>query len=157
MTNDKRSIRKQIRGLKKQFTDEELVEMSRPIISELLAHQAVNGAKTILMYYSLPDEVFTHDAINLLESGLDQICDRIVAVTSPLELRVRRIMARDGISEQYARLRISAQQPDEYYRGKCGCELNNDADTAEEFEAEARDFFRRLTETIKEEKAHGKA
>ena len=66
MTNDKRSIRKHIRGLKKQFTDEELVEMSRPIISELLAHQAVNGAKTILMYYSLPDEVFTHDAINLL-------------------------------------------------------------------------------------------
>ena len=66
MTNDKRSIRKQIRGLKKQFTDEELVEMSRPIISELLAHQAVNGAKTILTYYSLPDEVFTHDAINLL-------------------------------------------------------------------------------------------
>ena len=101
--------------------------------------------------------IFAIDAINLLESGLDQICDRTVAVTSPLELRVRRIMARDGISEQYARLRISAQQPDEYYRGKCGCELNNDADTAEEFEAEARDFFRRLTETIKEEKAHGKA
>ena len=56
------------------------------------------------------------DAINLLESGLDQLCDRTVAVTSPLELRVRRIMARDGISEQYARLRVSAQKPDEYFR-----------------------------------------
>ena len=74
------------------------------------------------------------DAINLLEGGLDQLCDRTVAVTSPLELRVRRIMARDNIPEQYARLRISAQKPDEYYRSKCDCELNNAADTAAAFE-----------------------
>ena len=101
-------------------------------------------------------KIFAIDAINLLESGLDQLCDRTVAVTSPVELRVRRIMARDHISEQYARLRISAQQPDEYYRGKCDCELNNAAETAEAFEKEAREYFRRLIETIKEEKAHGK-
>lgn len=81
---------------------------------------------------------------------------RTIAVTAPLELRVRRIMARDNITEQYARLRISAQQPDEYYRGKCDCELNNAADTAAAFEMEAREFFQRLIDTIKEEKAHGK-
>ena len=101
-------------------------------------------------------KIFAIDAINLLEGGLDQLCDRTIAVTAPLELRVRRIMARDNISEQYARLRISAQQPDEYYRGKCDCELNNAADTAAAFEMEAREFFQRLIDTIKEEKAHGK-
>ena len=101
-------------------------------------------------------KLFAIDAINLLEGGLDQLCDRTVAVTAPMELRVRRIMARDNISEQYARLRISAQQPDEYYRGKCDCELNNAADTAEAFQEEARAFFQRLIDTIKEEKAHGK-
>jgi len=95
------------------------------------------------------------DAINLLESGLDALCDRTIAVTSPLELRVRRIMARDGITEQYARMRIAAQKPDEYYRSKCDCELSNAADTAEEFEDQARDFFERLVETVKEEKQHG--
>ena len=95
------------------------------------------------------------DAINLLEGGLDAMCDCTVAVTSPLELRVRRIMARDNISEQYARLRISAQKPDEYYRGKCDVELNNGADSAEAFQAEARDFFEHLIESIKEEKSHG--
>lgn len=41
--------------------------------------------------------------------------------------------------KQYARLRISAQ-PDEYYRGKCDCELNNAADTAAAFEMEAGSF-----------------
>ena len=51
-----------------------------------------------------------------IESGLGELCDRTMAITAPLELRVRRIMARDGIDEQYARLRISAQKPDEFYR-----------------------------------------
>ena len=101
-------------------------------------------------------ELVAVDAINLIESGAEALCDRTVAVTAPAELRVRRIMARDNITEQYARLRISAQQPDEYYRGKCDCELNNAADTAAAFEMEAREFFQRLIDTIKEEKAHGK-
>ena len=101
-------------------------------------------------------EAHPHTNISIATDTLDQLCDRTIAVTAPLELRVRRIMARDNITEQYARLRISAQQPDEYYRGKCDCELNNAADTAAAFEMEAREFFQRLIDTIKEEKAHGK-
>ena len=101
---------------------------------------------------SAGDGLFAIDAINLLESGADRLCDRTIAVTAPTELRVRRIMARDGITEPYARLRISAQKPDEYYRGKCDCELNNAADTPEAFQAEAKLFFTRLIETITEEK-----
>ena len=101
-------------------------------------------------------ELYAVDAINLLEGGLDRLCDRTVAVTAPMELRVRRIMARDGITEQYARLRISAQKPDEFYRSKCDCELNNAADSTGAFREQALDFFRRLIDTIKEEKAHGK-
>lgn len=98
------------------------------------------------------DRLCAIDAINLLESGLDSLCDRTVAITAPLELRVRRIMARDNISEQYARLRIAAQKSDEYYRGRCDEELSNAADTPEEFEAQAKDFFQRLIETVIEEK-----
>ena len=101
---------------------------------------------------SAGDGLFAIDAINLLESGADRLCDRTIAVTAPTELRVRRIMARDGITEQYARLRLSAQKPDAYYRGKCDCELNNAADTPEAFQAEAKLFFTRLIETITEEK-----
>ena len=35
--------------------------------------------------------------------------------------------------DSYVDLVISAQQPDEYYRSKCDCELNNAADTAAAF------------------------
>ena len=104
---------------------------------------------------SIPDGLYAIDAINLIESGLDRLCDRTIAVTAPTELRVRRIMARDNISEQYARLRISAQKPDEFYRSKCDLELNNGAETAETFQREAKLFFERLVESLREEKRHG--
>ena len=116
-----------------------------------------------IVYTYLPSEVerrvaamdgdlFAIDAINLLESGLDRLCDRTVAVTAPTELRVRRIMARDNITEQYARLRISAQNSDEYYRSKCDCELNNGSELPETFRKEAHIFFEKLLDTIRQEK-----
>lgn len=92
------------------------------------------------------------DAINLIESGVGELCDRTVAVTAPAELRVRRIMARDGIDERYARMRISAQKSDEFYRSKCDYELSNTADTPEAFRETARVFFERLIGELREEK-----
>jgi len=100
----------------------------------------------------LGDGLYAIDAINLFESGLDELCDRTIAVTAPVELRVLRIMQRDNITEQYARLRISAQKQDEFYRSKCDCELTNAVETPEEFREVARNFMERLIETIREEK-----
>ena len=68
---------------------------------------------------------FAIDAINLVESGLAGLCDTTVAVLAPKALRLARIMARDGIPEDYARRRIEAQKPDEFYRASCGAVLEN--------------------------------
>ena len=38
------------------------------------------------------------DAIGLFESGLDQLCGVTVGILAPKADRLRRIMARDGIS-----------------------------------------------------------
>ena len=105
---------------------------------------------------AFPGKLCALDAINLFESGIDKLCDCTVAVTSPVELRVRRIMERDGIDEKYARLRISAQQQDDYFREKCDRELSNTAQTPREFRETAREFFARLIEQIKEDKANGR-
>ena len=88
------------------------------------------------------------DAINLLQSGLAALCRETVAVLAPTEQRVRRIMERDGISEDYARLRIGAQQPEEYYRQHCSRVLENRADGPEAFEEQARNFFRELIREV---------
>ena len=86
------------------------------------------------------------DAIRLFESGLADLCSATLAITAPPEVRVRRIMAREGISEDYARSRVAAQQRDEYYVGKCGYTLVNDCATPEEFAARARALFENILE-----------
>ena len=65
------------------------------------------------------------DAIGLFEGGLAQLCDVTVAVTAPTQDRIRRLMARDGISEEYARKRIAAQHTDDWFREKCDHVLTN--------------------------------
>lgn len=102
-----------------------------------------------------PCRLYAIDAINLLESGAAGLCDRTVAITAPVEQRVRRIMERDQVDEQYARMRIGAQQSDDYYRERCDCELENTSDSPAEFEGKARAFFEKLIDEIKEEKQNG--
>ena len=83
------------------------------------------------------------DAIALFESGLDRLCDVTVAVAAPEEDRVRRLMARDGITEEYARSRIAAQQDESYYRQHCDFVLENTGDLVQ-FQGKCLAFFRRL-------------
>lgn len=83
------------------------------------------------------------DAINLLGSDLERRCHTTVAITAPDEIRVRRIMARDGISEEYARSRIAAQKPNTYFEEGCDHTLHNDS-TAEAFSEKARQLFMKL-------------
>lgn len=84
------------------------------------------------------------DAINLLEGELPKRCRYTIAVTAPVETRVKRLMARDQISEEYARLRISAQQPNEYFEARCDFTLRNDCRCQEEFTAQCDALLDRL-------------
>ena len=83
------------------------------------------------------------DAIALLESDLSKLCDVTVAVTAPKELRLQRLMARDGITCSYALSRIEAQPEDDYYRQNCGYVLENDGDELQ-FQRKCLAFFRQL-------------
>jgi dephospho-CoA kinase len=68
------------------------------------------------------------DAIALIESGLSRRCDILVAVTAPKELRAQRIAMREGISMEYALLRINAQKPDSFFEENCDYTLVNDCE-----------------------------
>ena len=71
------------------------------------------------------------DAIYLIESELFRECDVTVAVTAPLDIRLKRITARDGIKEKAALARIRSQQNDEYYIDGCDKVLTNSGDANE--------------------------
>lgn len=85
------------------------------------------------------------DAIALIESGLVRRCHAAVAVLAPQDVRIRRIMEREGISYAYARSRAEAQKGEEFFRAHCPYVLLNDGSKSQaEFRAEARALFQRL-------------
>ena len=84
------------------------------------------------------------DAIGLLESGLGALCTVTVAVTAPEEDRIARLMAREGISGDYARLRICAQKSNDVFAAQCGVTLYNDFASAADFRAHFKDVFQNI-------------
>ena len=68
------------------------------------------------------------DAPTLIESGFHKECDTVISVLSPKEMRIERIMARDGLSREKATERTNAQKPDEFYEEYSDIILINDGD-----------------------------
>ena len=60
----KEELRRSVRRLKQQYTPAQLEELSLPVIARL--RPRLVEAQTILAYYSLPDEVCTHQLIDEL-------------------------------------------------------------------------------------------
>ncbi len=83
------------------------------------------------------------DAIELFTGGQAKRCNYTVAVLADREKRIERIMTRDGISREYAAMRIDAQHPDSYFQELCGHVLRNDG-SAEEFHEACMKLFKEI-------------
>ena len=68
------------------------------------------------------------DAPTLFESRADDFCELVISVTSSREMRMRRIMARDGLTEEQARSRMAAQHDDSFYTSRSDYVIENDGD-----------------------------
>ena len=68
------------------------------------------------------------DAPVLFESGFDRECDVIVLVVAERELRITRIMSRDGITRKEAEQRINSQISDDELMLRCDYMIRNDYD-----------------------------
>ena len=71
------------------------------------------------------------DAAALFESGFDRCCTTIVAVLAPAEIRITRIMERDGLTEKEAEQRIRSQLPESVYRDRAQHILYNNGNRTE--------------------------
>ncbi len=70
------------------------------------------------------------DAPTLFEAGAETMCHTVVGVLADPAVRLARIMARDGMEEDVARVRMSAGKPDDYYLTRCQHILYNNGDRA---------------------------
>ena len=103
-----------------------------------ITHSAVK--KAVLCQLKTAPKLAAIDDIGLFEGDLAELCQVTVAVTAPESVRVQRLMARDGISEDYARSRIAAQHSDSWFREKCDKILENDG-TKEDFQEKCLAFL----------------
>ena len=60
---DKQALRQHVRDISKQYPEPLLKERSKDIIARIEAGDAFRRAINILVYWSMPGEVFTHDFI----------------------------------------------------------------------------------------------
>lgn len=93
------------------FSDEEKLKKLNEITHPLITHEILDDIERHREQYA----VVVVDAAVLQEAGLDRLCNRTVAVLAPLETRLSRIVARDGLSREAALSRIRAQKDDTYY------------------------------------------
>ena len=87
-------------------------------INEIIASLEKEGQRTVVL-----------DAPTLIESGFSKECDSVLSVLSPKQDRLRRIVKRDGISEEAALLRTNAQKSDEFYTENSHHVIINDSGT----------------------------
>ena len=123
----------------------EMVFNDPPALLELnaITHKYVGEEvnRQIADWKSKGGKVAAIDAIALIESGIAKKCDVIIGVTAPEEIRILRIMVRDGITRKQAKTRINAQKPDSYYAEYCDYLLEGKSGRPAEFEKECMDFF----------------
>ena len=65
------------------------------------------------------------DAAALLESPSKARCQKIIVVTAPPEIRLQRILSRDGLSEAQANARMAMQKDDEWYLSQADYIIRN--------------------------------
>ena len=106
-----------------------------------ITHKAVKNE--VLRQLESSPKLAAIDAIGLFEGDLAELCDTTVAVTAPLEDRIARLMARDGITEEYARLRLAAQRSDAAFSALCSHTLENNGDICA-FRAKCLAFLQNL-------------
>ena len=107
-----------------------------------ITHGAVK--KEVLRQLESNPKLAAIDAIGLFEGGLAELCDVTVAIIAPEKDRIARLMARDGISEEYAKSRIAAQHTDDWFRAACDHVLENNG-KLDAFATKCVAFFKSLS------------
>lgn len=71
------------------------------------------------------------DAPTLFESGLENICEKIVSVAADKEVLINRITVRDGITREEAKNRLDSQYDADFFREKSDMLIMNNGSEEE--------------------------
>ena len=101
-----------------------------------IVHKYVRAQCEEIVAKSASDTIVI-DAPALVEADMQYMCDVIVGIFARRDLRIARIIARDGISSEVAEKRIGSQMPDAVLRGHVDIAIENNG-TIHELEEKLR-------------------
>lgn len=81
--------------------------------------------------HQLSSGLLIHEAALIYEAGLGDRLDAVCVVSAPKDVRIERVMVRDGISAGEVRARMQSQLPQEETEGRADVVLVNAGDRAE--------------------------
>lgn len=108
---------------KKAFSSPENVK----ILNKIMHPEILKRIKLLLKEYELTQKKVVLDAPLLFETELDEICDTVIAVLADENLRLQRIINRDKIDQDTAKMRFHIQNEDAFYKNKADFVIFNDS------------------------------
>lgn len=106
--------------------------LNKAVLTSFLLKSTENAGKINRIVHPVVAEDFISSGLNWMEcailfsSGFNQFVDKIICVTAPLDVRIKRIMKRDNISCQRAEEWIRHQMPQEEIISLSDYEIIND-------------------------------
>ena len=90
-----------------------------------ISHKYIKEALEHCIYQSATPAVAIDGAV-IIGSPVEELCSFLVGVTAPDDIRLSRIMQRDGITEDAALARMKAQKDKDFYNSHCKYIIEND-------------------------------
>lgn len=138
LDSDGKIVREKLR--EKAFKNRELLQelnkIIHPQVMEYFKRKKEENSK---------DEILIFDIPLLYETKMEYLCDKIIVVGVDVRKQIRRVVARDGSSEELAKKIIFNQMPLDEKIKKADIVIMNDG-TLDELEAKVMKIYRELKE-----------
>ena len=135
--------RKKVAGI--VFSDQDALHTLNGIIHPYVRRTIRGDSEKA--FAEAPDRLIVWDVPLLFETGYEQEVARTVVVTARQDIRIQRIVARDGSTRAAALRRIRNQMPDREKVRRADIIIRNNG-SREELEQRTREVFDELLETL---------
>ena len=108
----------------------EKADISRFLLASESNQQAINAIVHPAVFRDFEESgIEWMESAILFESGISRLVDRVVVVTAPYEVRIQRVIQRDGISREQVLQWMHRQWSQEKIRQRADFEIVNDGTT----------------------------
>jgi len=126
------------------FSNREKLEALNNIIYPAITQEITNQIEN---YYAQGKKFILLDAPTLFESNTDKLCDIIISVIADPDIRLKRIIKRDGISETQARNRMNSQHSQNFFIRNSDYYISNNG-SLEQAISDASEIAVRIMESL---------